>query len=165
MKKARLKIDEERLLKKQEGEANEYLDQITEGGEAGEIKAASIITEKGLEAEKATKEDEIRKIEALEKTRKWTRAEYVHRLAETMNELAQHMDLPTGYTYWIGFDKEKLHLKIIHPDGREFGRGIKPTGMTTYDFHAIGILVTQAENTVDQIMERGAYKKDGIILP
>jgi len=164
MTKVRTQLDKERQFKNLQGAGEEYLDQITEGGEEGEIKAASIITEKGKEAEKATEEDKARKIEALEKSRQRTKAEYVKRLAETLNMLCQHMDLPTNYTYWIGFNKEKLNLTITTPDNRKFGRGIIPTGMTTYDFHAIGILVTQAENTVDQIEERGAYRKDGLIL-
>jgi len=165
MTKVRTKLDSEKLLKQQQGEGEEFLDQITQEGDVGEEKAAKLLTEKGKEADKATAEDQARKIEALEKTRQWTKAEYVHKLAETMNELCKHMDLPVGYTYWIGFNKEKLNLQIRTPDNKSFGRGIVPTGMTTYDFHAIGILVTQAENTIDQIEERGAYRKSKIILP
>ena len=162
MTKARTKLDKERFLKIQQAEGQDFLDEITQPDEA---KAADLIISKNKEAEKATAEDKARKIEALEKTRQWTKAEYVQRLAEMLNEMAQYMDLPTGFTYWVGFNKEKLNLKIRHPDGRSFGRGIIPTGMTTYDFHAIGVLVTQAENTVDYIMERGAFRKDGLILP
>ena len=159
MTKVRTQLDKERQFKNLQGAGEEYLDQITEGGEEGEIKAASIITEKGKEAEKATAEDEARKIEALEKARQHTKAEYVKRLAETMNILASHMDLPVGWHYWINYGKEKLNLTITNPEGTMFGRGIKVTGMTAYDFHAIGVLVTQAENTVDKIETRGAFKK------
>jgi len=161
MTKARLKIDQERLEKKQQGEAKEYLDTITQADEA---KAADAIIETQHIAEKEANEDKARKIEALEKSRQWTRAEYVHRLAETLNEMAKHMDLPAGYTYWVGFNDKKLNLIITAPSGKKFGRGIIPTGSTTYDFHAIGVLVTQAENTIDYIEERGQYNKSGIIV-
>jgi len=162
MTKVRTQLDKERAFKKLQGDGQEYLDAITQEDEA---KAADIIIAKGKEAQKATDEDKARKIEALESSLKWTRADYVRRLAETMNELAKHMDLPLGFTYWIGFDKEKLNLRINMADGRAFGRGIRPTGSTTYDFHAIGVLVLQAENTVDHILERGAFRKDKLILP
>jgi len=163
--KVRTKLDEERLKKKQQGEGEEFLDQITETGEAGEIKAAQIITEKGKEAEKATNEDKIKKVEELEKARQRTKAEYIRKLAETTNVMFKHVDLPLGYTYFIGFNKEKLKITITSPDGKTFGRGIIPVGIPMYDFHAIGVLLTQCENTVDKIEERGAFRKDGIILP
>lgn len=163
--KVRTQLDKERLRKKQQGEGQEFLDQITETGESGEIKAAQIITEKNKEAEKATNEDKIRKVEELEKSRQRTKAEYIQKLASTTNEMFKHVDLPMGYTYWIGFNKEKMNITITSPDGKKFGRGIKPCGVPMYDFHAIGVLLTQCENTIDKIEERGAFRKDGIILP
>lgn len=165
MTRVRSQLDKERLLKKQQGEGKEYLDQITETGEAGEAKAAQIITERGKAAEKLANEDKARKIEELEKSRQRQKADYILKLASTTNELFKHVDLPLGYTYWIGFDKEKMNIVITTPDGRKFGRGIRPCGITEYDFHAIGVLCTQCENTVDKLEERGAYRKDGIILP
>ena len=156
MTKVRTQLDKERQFKKLQGAGEEYLETITQSDEQ---KAADAIIEKGKEAEKATAEDEARKIEALEKARQHTKAEYVKRLAETMNILASHMDLPVGWHYWINYGKEKLNLTITNPEGTMFGRGIKATGMTTYDFHAIGVLVTQAENTVDKIEARGGFKK------
>lgn len=163
--KIRTQLDEEKHLKKLQAEGEEYLEQITQEGETGEIKAASIITEKGKEAEKATAEDKARKIEQLEKTRQWTKKEYIWKLGEMANEMAKHIDLPQGWKYWINCGKDRLNVTITTPDGKTFGRGIIPTGTTTYDFHAIGILLTQAENTIDQILERGAFKKSDIILP
>lgn len=162
MTKVRTQLDKERLFKKQQAEGKELLDEMTQ---ANEEKAAKVIMEKEKEAEKATQEDEFKKIEELEKSRKWTRKEYIWKLGETMNELAKHMDLPNDWYYRINCGEEKLNLIIHSPDGKSFGRGIVPTGATTYDFHAIGVLVMQAENTVDKVLQRGAYRPDGIILP
>jgi hypothetical protein len=160
--KVRTKLDSERLRKKQQGEGQEYLDTITQPDEQ---KAADAIIETQKVAEKETNEDKIRKIEELEKSRQRKKADYILKLASTTNEMFKHVDLPMGYTYWIGFNKEKMNITITSPDGRKFGRGIKPCGITEYDFHAIGVLLTQCENTIDQIEERGAFRKDGIILP
>lgn len=161
-KKSRIKIDEERIFKKQQGEGQEYLDTITQESEE---KAADAIIETQKEVEKQTLEDEFLKKEALKKKLRFTTPEYVHGLAETLNDMCQYMDLPNGYYYKVNFNGEKLNLMVHCPDGKKFGRGIKPVGDPNYDFHAIGILVTQAENTVDMIEERGAFRKDGIILP
>jgi len=161
-KKSRTKLEQERLFKKQQGEGQELLDEMTQSDEA---KAAEVVISKNKEAELATAEDEFIKKEELEKSLKWTRREYIWKLGETMNDMAQYMDLPKGWTYRINCGSEKLNIMITSPDGKKFGRGIVPVGSTTYDFHAIGILITQAENTVDQILERGAFRKDGIILP
>jgi hypothetical protein len=162
MSKVRTQLDKERQFKKLQGEGEEYLDTITQEDEA---KAADAIIEKGKEADKATAEDKAKKIEELEKTRRWTKKEYVWKLGEMCNEMAKHIDLPKGWKYWINCGKDRLNVTVTSPDGKTFGRGIIPTGMTTYDFHAIGVLLTQAENTIDQIMERGAYRKSSIILP
>lgn len=162
MTKVRTKLDKERLAKKQQAEGEEYLDTITQPDEA---KAADAIIETQKAAEHETNEDKIRKIEELEKSRRFTKKEYIHKLAVVTNELAKRMDLPTGYTYWINFGETKLNLIVTSPDGKKFGRGIVPTGITEYDFHAVGILCTQCENTVDKLEERGAYRKDRIILP
>lgn len=162
MKKSRIVLDQERLLKKQQGEGRELLDEMTQADEA---KAADIIIKKGNEAEKKTLEDEFLKKEELKKATERTDEEYVKSLATTLNDMAQYIDLPKGYRYWISFNKEKLNLKIFSPDGKSFGRGIKPVHIPDYDFHAIGILITQAENTIDSIEERGAFRKDGLILP
>jgi len=161
-KKSRIKLDEERIFKKQQGEGQEYLDVITQSDEQ---KAADAIIETQKEVEKQTLEDEFLKKEELKKKLRFTNPEYVKGLAETMNDMAQYIDLPKGYYYKVNFNEEKLNLKIHSPDGKVFGRGIVPVGDPNYDFHAIGILVTQAENTVDMIEERGAFRKDGLILP
>lgn len=165
MTKVRTQLDKEKQFKTAQAEGEEFLDQITEEGDRGEEKAAKILIEKGKEADKAVAEDKAKKIEELEKTRQWTKKEYIWKLGEMANEMAKHIDLPTGWTYWINCGKDKLNVTITSPDGKTFGRGIIPTGTTTYDFHAIGVLLTQAENTIDSIMERGAYKKSSIILP
>ena len=162
MTRARTQLDKERLSKKQESDAQNYLDAVTQTDEA---KAADAVIEAQKTAEKATKEDEIKKIEELEKSRQFTRREYIHKLATVANDLLQQADIPPGYTYWIRHGKEKMDVIITTPDGRKFGRGIKPVGITQYDFHAVGVLMTQCENTIDQLEERGAYRKDGIILP
>jgi type IV secretory pathway VirB4 component len=161
-KRSRTKLDQEKFIKQQQAEGEYYLDQITQSDEA---KAADIIIEKGKEAEKASKEDEARKIEELEVSRRYRKLDYVRKLATMTNELFQHVDLPKGYIYRINFNEEKLNIIIATPDGKRFGRGIKPTGATTYDFHAIGVLVMQSENTIDKLEKRGNYREDGIILP
>jgi hypothetical protein len=162
MRKARTRLEEEKFIKKEQAQAEEVLDYITQEDEA---KAADAIIELNQEAEKKAKEDEIKKVEALERSRQWTKAEYIKRLAETLNQLCVHMDLPPAWYYWIGFNKEKLYLSVTDPSGKKFARGIIPTGATTYDFHALGVLVTQAENTVDKLEKRGAYSESKIIIP
>jgi hypothetical protein len=162
MKKSRTVLEQERLFKKQQGEGQELLDEMTQPDEA---KAADIIISKNKEAEKSAKEDEDRKVEELEKSLKWTHKEYVAKLGNTLYLLAQNMDVPPGYYYRVNFNDTKINLMIHHVSGKKFGRGIKPCGNPEIDFHAIGVLVTQAENTIDYMEERGAFRKDGLIVP
>lgn len=162
MKKSRTVLDQERLSKKQQFEGKELLDTITQEDEA---KAADVIIALNKDAEKAAKEDEERKKEELEKSLRFTHKEYVAKLGNTLYMLAQNMDVPANYYYRVNFNETKVNLMIHHRDGRKFGRGIKPCGDPKVDFHAIGVLVTQAENTIDYMEERGAFRKDGLIIP
>ena len=162
MRKSRTVLEKERLAKKQQGEGQELLDAITQPDEE---KAADVVISLNKEAEAKAAGDEFAKKEELKKSLRFTHKEYVFKLAQTLNMLAEHMDIPKDYYYRINFSETKLNLMIHHRDGRKFGRGIIPVGDPTLDFHAIGILVTQAENTVDYIEQRGAFRKDGIILP
>ena len=159
--KVRTKLDQERQNKVTQGEGKEYLDEITQDDEA---KAADIIIATQKVAEEKTKEDEVLKKLALEQSQRYSHKEYVHKLAELLNSLAQQIDLPAGYYYRVNFNETKVNL-IIHHGKDSFGRGIVPTEDIKYDFHAIGVLATQAENTIDYMEERGAYRKDGLILP
>lgn len=163
MTKVRTQLDKERAAVKQQGEALEVLDEMTQPDEA---KAADFIIEKNKEAEKVGKEEEEVKKDDLQKTRdKWSKKEYIWKLGENMNEMAKLMDLPKGWYYRINCGKEKLNIIVTSPDGRRFGRGIIPTGTVTYDFNAVGTLVMQCENTVDKILKRGAFRESGIVLP
>lgn len=161
MKKSRTALEEQKFREKQQHEGKEILDLITQDDEA---KAADVIIELNKGAEKATEEDEIMKKLELERSQRWSHKEYVHKLAELMNSLAQQIDLPAGYYYRVNFNENKLNL-IIHHGKESFGRGIIPTEDIKYDFHAIGVLVTQAENTIDFMENRGAFRKDGIWTP
>lgn len=162
MSKVRTQLDKEKAFNKLQGEGGEYLDAITQEDEA---KAADIIMEKGKEAEKATAEDQAKKIEELNLSIRFSRREYIFKMAQIGNEMAKHIDWPKDYVYRINFNEEKLNIMIFTPDGRRFAHGIKPCGDTDIDFHALGVLLTQAENTVDKLMERGAFNKAGIIIP
>lgn len=159
--KVRTKLDEERQFVETQGAGQEYLDAVSQPDEA---KAADVIIESQKKAEEATKVDELEKKEALEISLRFTKPEYIYKLAQIMNEMAQHIDLPTGFIYKINFNEEKLNIMIKDKTGHIFGRGIKPCGDSDLDFHAIGVLLTQAENTIDQIEERGAFNKAGIIV-
>lgn len=159
-KKPKIKIEQEKEDKIVQAEASELLDQITQEDES---KAAPIIIEKQKEAEKAALEDKMLKEADLQASR-ITRKEYLKRLADTAFEMAKYIDWPVGYTYFIGFNEEKLKVVINVPDGRKFAKGIKACGVPSYDLNAIGILLTQCENTIDYIMNRGSFRKDGIIL-
>lgn len=163
VKKGRNKLDQERLEKKQQAEGQEYLDTITQPDEA---KGAAAVIEAQDKAEYLAAEDKFKKIEEMEKSRRFKKADYIRKLAEIMNEKAEFIVFPPGYRYLIRYNEEKLHIVIITPDGRRFGRGIIPTGSTIYDFNAVEVLLTQAENTIDKIEERGEFKKkDEIIVP
>lgn len=162
MKKPRTKLDQERLLKHQTGEINEYLDEV---GQENEEKAAKAVIEVEKQKAKEQEEDEAKKREVIESALRFTRKEYVHKLAETLNYLAKGMDMPKGYRYWIGFDDTKLNLIIYCRNGKKFGRGIKPCGDTKYDINALAVLISQCENTIDKVEKRGNYREDGIILP
>lgn len=163
MTKVRTQLDKERAAVKQQGEALEVLDEMTQDNED---KAADFIIEKNKEAEKIGKAEEERKKYDLETTRNnWSKKEYIWKLGENMNEMAKLMDLPAGWYYRINCGKEKLNIIVTAPDGRRFGRGIVPTGTVTYDFNAVGVLVMQCENTVDKILKRGAFRESNIILP
>ena len=153
---------EDDVLKKNIGEAKNTLDTITQDDEAA---AAKAIIELGNESEKKTQEDKELKLEELEYVKHFTKKEYNQKLAMMMFEMAKMIDWPYKYIYNIGFNKEKLNIIITAPDGKQFGRGIRPIGIPKYDFHAVGVLLTQCENTIDYIMERGQYRKDGLILP
>jgi len=162
MRKSRTVLEKERLAKKQQGEGQELLDAITQ---ADEEKAADVVISINKEAEIKAAEDELAKKEEIEKSLRFSRKEYIFKLAQTLNILAENMDIPKDYYYRVNFNETKLNLMIHHRDGRKFGRGIIPVGDPKIDFHAIGVLVTQAENTIDYIEQRGAFRKDGIILP
>lgn len=150
------------VLKRNLGEAQDTLDTITQDDE---VAAARAMIELGTASEKKTQEDKELKIEELERIRGFTKKEYNQKLANMIFEMAKMIDWPYKYTYYVGFDKEKLNIIITAPDGKKFGRGIRPIGIPKYDFHAIGVLLTQCENTIDYIMERGAFRKDGLIIP
>jgi hypothetical protein len=160
--KSKLKIDVERDLVKQEGEINEYLDAT---GQEDDAKAAKWVIETEKQKEKELQKEQIKKVEELERTRKWTKKEYIFKLAEMANEMAKSLDLPKGYIYRINFNDEKLNVILKTPTGKFFGRGIKPCGITTYDYQAIETILLQCENTVDKLEARGQYRKDGIIVP
>jgi len=162
MTRARTKLDQERLLKKQTGEIIEYLD---EAGQDDEEKAAKVVIEVEKQKEKEQLEDEAKKREAVESALRFTRKEYVYKLAETLNYLAKGMDMPKGYYYRVGFNETKLNLIIHCLNGKKFGRGINPCGDTKYDINALAVLVSQCENTIDMVEQRGNFRKDGIILP
>jgi len=163
MTKVRTQLDKERLAKIQQGEGQAVLDEMTQADEA---KAADFIIGKEKEAEKVTLLDKFEKEESLRKKRELRgHKEYIHLLAKDAFEMARHIDLPVGWTYYIGFNEKKIAVTITSSDGKKYGRGIEPCGNQVYDLHAVGVLLTQAENTVDQVLERGAYRKDGIILP
>lgn len=161
-KKAKTVLDTERDAVNEQGEALEFLDAITSDDEAS---AAKLLLERQAEADKATVEDQIDKIEELERARKFKKKEYAIKLATMMNQMLKHADFPTGYTHWVGFNEEKVNIIITDKDGGRFGRGIIITGMPKYDLHAIGILITQCENTIDKLLSRGNYREDGIVLP
>lgn len=156
LKKSKIKIEQEKEDKIIQAEGEEFLDQITQDNEE---KAAKIIVEKGQEADKKSLEDKVLKTEELEQARKFARKEYLHKLANLTYEMAKYIDWPVGYTYYVGFNETKMNLIITTPDGRKFGRGIVASGVPTYDINAIGVLVEQCENTIDQLMNRGKFKK------
>lgn len=161
-KKSRTQLEQEVFEKHQQGEAKEFLDVITQENEE---KAADAIIEVETEAEKNALEDKMEKVEALEIARKFTRAEYIRKLAEMIIPMFKYVDIPAGWTYRVNHGNTKLNIVITTKEGKSFGRGIIPCGEAEYDFHAIGILLTQCENTIDMILERGAYRNDGLILP
>jgi uncharacterized protein (DUF4415 family) len=151
----------QKLTSKQEGQAQEVLDTITQENEA---KAADAIIELNKKADVDNEEDQNRKLEALEESRD-IKKNYVWKLGEAMDVIAKFMDLPEGWHYRINCGDTKLNIIVTSPKGVKFGRGIIPTGVVQYDFHAIGILVMQCENTVDKFLKRGQYKEDSIIIP
>jgi len=162
-KRVRTKLDKEAFLKRQQAEGQEFLDEITQPDEE---KAAKLIISKNKEAEKETLLDKFKKEEALKKKKEMRGHEaYIKLLATDAFEMGKHIDLPLGYSYWIGYDERRLSVTITSPNGKKFGRGINVCGNQVYDLHAVGVLLTQAENTIDKIEERGAFRKDGIILP
>lgn len=162
MIKARTKLDEERLKKKQESDAQNYLDAVAQPDEA---KAADAVIEAQDQVEKQAEEDRLKKIADMEMSLRYTRRDYALKVAQITNEMAKHIDLPAGYIYKINFNEYKLNIMVMSPDGKFFGRGIKFCGNSDYDFHAIGVLLTQCENTVDKLESRGAFNKSGIVIP
>jgi hypothetical protein len=154
--KVRTKLDEERLKKKQESDAKNYLDAVTVEDEE---KGAKAIIEAQSQADKQAEEDRLAKLESLKISRRYSKVEYIAKLAFIGEEMARYIDWPKGFIWKINHNEEKLNVLFRDPKGQIYGRGIKPCGDCKYDFHALGVLMTQCENTVDQIMERGAYKK------
>jgi len=162
VQKARTKLDQERNLVQQKGEILEYLDAV---GQDDEEKAAKCVIEVENQKAKEVKEEECKKIEALETARKFKRKDYVHKLAEMMYKMAQFVDIPKNYIYRINFSEDKLNIIVKSPSGKLFGRGIKPNGEIKYDYQAIETLLMQCENTIDKLEKRGQYREDGLILP
>jgi|GEM_PF-6449338 uncharacterized protein (DUF4415 family) len=149
------------LTDKQQSEAQEVLDTITQEDEA---KAADAIIELNKTSDKDNEEDQNRKLEELQESRD-IKKNYVYKLGEAMDVIAKFMDLPEGWYYRINCGDTKLNIIVTSPTGVRFGRGIIPTGVVQYDFHAIGVLVMQCENTVDKYLKRGMFKEDSIIVP
>jgi len=154
------KLEKEKLIKKQEAEEEEYLDEITQEDEA---KAAKTVIWNQQKLEKEEKQEKDEKLDKLQHARRWKK-DYVYKLALFTCELIKQIDFPRGYVYRVGYSNEKMNIIITAPNKKRFGRGIKPVGIPRYDFHAIGILLTQCENTIDKLENRGVYHK-GIILP
>jgi len=160
--KSRTKLDQERLRKKQEGEAQDYLDAVSQSDEA---KAADAIIEKGKEADKAEKEVQLKQFEEAQASVKRKKAEYLQYLGKLCYQLCQTIDWPKGYIWKLDIQEDKMALYFKDSKGRGYGRGIKPVGIPEFDLNAVNLLAWYAENTVDKLVHAPKVTDSGIILP
>lgn len=156
-KKPKSKLEEEKLRKKQEGVAKEYFELV--GGE-NEEKGAKATIEFQSKAEKENKELEAISKDILKKSRHGKKKRYIIQLAKQLYKYLLTIDWPTGYRWRVHYDDDRLAVIFSDRQGRKYGQGIKPTGITKYDWHAIGVLATRCENSVDKLQHRMAWQKE-----
>lgn len=144
-----------------EGQVDEYLDAV---GQEDEEKAAKWVIEVQDQVAKKNKNIEGMNLEKLEKSRR-RKFDYLMQMVQIAEERFKLIDWPNGFVWKLGIkDEDKMHLMFKDAGGHVYGRGIKCTGMQVYDLNAINVIATQAENTVDRIMnpaktESGIYLK------
>lgn len=155
--KPRTKLETEQLLNQQTAEANNYLEAV---GAEDEDKGAKWTIEAQQTVEKKEKIEDAKAQATLEKSKR-SKKDYLVQAAIKLVELADTIDWPQGYRYRVGYENEdKLNLMFEDKKGNVYARGIKLTGSVLYDVNALHIIVTQAENTVDQLEGRLASQVD-----
>lgn len=159
-KKARTTAEKEDLQKKQEAQAEEYLDYVGQDSEEKGADATISVQDQVRETEKL---EEFKKQEELKRKRKFKDKEYIKELGKKLYDRAAKVDWPNGYTWKVTVDDtdiRKLALKFrSSTTGRWYGRGIKASMIPKYDLNAVHVLVTQCENTVDQLEGRMAWQQ------
>lgn len=146
------------------GAAEEILNEM---GHEDEERASKAVIEKQTEAVEEEKKEHANALDWLEKQNK-QKKRYQEGMMKLLYARAQKIDWPKGYHWRVGKkDDDKINLTFKHPSGRGFGKGIKLTGEEVYDLHALHIIATQCENTVDGLEGNLAWQKtdSGIILP
>jgi len=157
-KKPHTVLEEEELKKKQKGEAQDYLTAV---GSESEDTGAKWTIEAQKEVDKEEELEDQKAQDDLEKSKHRSKKDYLIQASLKLAELADTIDWPKGYRYRLGYDGlDKISLMFHDKNNNVYARGIKLTGTVFYDVNALHILVTQAENTVDQLEGQLASQKD-----
>lgn len=156
-KNSRTRLETEKLLKKQTAAAEDYLEAV---GTDDEDKGARWTIEAQKAVEEKEKIEDAKAQDDLEKSRR-SKKDYLVQAATKLVELAETIDWPRGYRYRVGYeDDNKLSLMFQDKKNNIYARGIQLTGSVLYDVNALHIIITQAENTVDQLEGRLASQLD-----
>ena len=159
MKKSLIKLDQERLKQKQDSEGKNYLDAVSQKDEA---KAADAVIEAQKKVDIATAQDKQDKLDSLKISRRYSKREYIHNIALVGEKMGESIDWPKGWEWIVEGDDTKLQAIFRDNKGKFYGHGFIPCGDSEVDLHAIGVLMTQCENTVDELTNTEAIVKKAV---
>ena len=162
--RARVRIEEEKVLEKNRAAGEEFLDYVAQPNEE---KGADAVIEVQRQVEKREREEKEMAEHILKRSRRlFNDDDYEYKLAKRLYKMATLIDWPAGYQWTIDVKKRKIALIFMSPNGDVYGSGIKLSFEPKFDLHGLAVLTTRCENTVDKIEGNLAWQrksKKGII--
>lgn len=147
------KLEQEKLVEKQKGYAEDYLDEVAQ---ADEEKAAKAVIETQTAAEQDEANIFAQVTDILHNSKvKFSNTDYSYKLAQVLYMMAETVDWPTGYDWSVGLpSKTKIHLVFRTPFGKFYGKGMKISYYPEDDLRGLQMMTVECENTVDQLEGR-----------
>lgn len=149
--------------KKDIDKAQAILDEIGQEDEGKAAKSVIHLQDEVVEQEKQSAADVMDWLEKQNKQKK----QYQEGMAKLLYARAQNIDWPPDYKWRVGKkDDDKINL-TFKKGNKGYGKGIKLTGEEKYDLHAMHIIATQCENTVDGLEGNLAWQQteSGVVTP